>query len=71
MVDGEWQRARKAFKKGLAVSGGSIYNVALRMGLLFSYIHANMEYLMPLFGLATVYKHLKGGMKVSEEMISV
>ncbi len=71
LVDGEWQKARKAFKKGLAVSSGSIYNVALRIGLLFSYIHANMEFLMPLFGLSTVYRHLKGDMKVSEEMISV
>jgi glycosyltransferase involved in cell wall biosynthesis len=71
LVNEEWQRAREAFKKGLAVSRGSIFNAALRMGLLFSYIHVNMEYLMPLFGLATVYKHLKGGMMVSEEMLSV
>lgn len=69
LVEGEWEKARKAFKKGLTISCGFIFHAALRVGIFFSYIHANMEFLVRLLRFPALDEHLKGDMIVNIEMI--
>jgi len=75
LVDGEWKKARRAFRKGLMNSYGFILGAGLGTGLLFSYLHIDME--RPIRLLRTlcrikvilVDEYLEGGMIVDKEWI--
>jgi len=75
LVDGEWEKARRAFRKGLTSSFGFILGLGLRTGILLSYLHIDMELLIRLLSslcrikILLVDEYLQGGMIVDKEWI--
>lgn len=48
LKDGEWEEARRAFQKGLSYRCGYGRHLALFIGIIFSFIHLDMEFLFRL-----------------------
>ena len=75
LVDGEWDKARKAFRKGLVGPYGFILGAGLRIGILLSHLHIDMELPIRLLRslchikLLAVSEYLQGGMIVDKERI--
>jgi len=75
LVDGEWEKARRAFRKGLVGSYGFILGIGLRTGILLSYLHIDMELAIRLLRgpcrmkVLVVNEYLKGGMIVDKDRI--
>jgi glycosyltransferase involved in cell wall biosynthesis len=75
LVDGEWEKARKAFKKGLTNSFGFVLYAGLRVGILLSYFHIDMERPIRLLrslcriNVRVLDEYLQSGMIVDKKMI--
>ena len=75
LVDGEWEKARGAFRKGLTDCFGFILGLGLRTGILLSYLHVDMELFIRLLSsicrikVLLVNDYLEGGMIVDKEWI--
>lgn len=72
LVEREWKDARKAFKKGLNYNSSFFRVTILKIGVLLSYLHLNLEFLLHGIGLGTVNDILEkiGDPIVSKEMLS-